>query len=380
VINWDHNATTPLRAEVAALLVERISSGLPGNASSVHRLGRAARKALEQARAQVAQVMGAEPREIVFAGSGSDAAALCLKGAYAARTEAGRTRVVISAVEHPAVMKAAAQLERHGATVTRVAPGTDGRVDAARVSAALGPDVALCSLMWANNETGVLQPVREVAAACRGAGVTFHVDAVQAVGKVRVNLRELNADLLTFAPHKFGGPAGVGVAVVRRGLPVEALVPGHQEDGKRGGTPNVALAEAAALALQLADAGLDAWEARVRPLRDAFEAGLRAALPGVHVHGEMAPRVANTTHARFDGADGEALLVALDLEGICVSTGAACASGSLAPSHVLTAMGLTPGQAHASVRFSLGHEATVQEVERVLSVLREAVPRARDAA
>ncbi len=380
MINWDHNASTPLRAEVAALLVERLSAQPAGNPSSVHRLGREARKALEQARARVAHVLGAEPREVVFSGSGSDAAALCLKGSYLARAGEGRRRVVISAIEHPAVLKAAAQLERHGAQVTRVAPGPEGCVDAVRMAAALGPDVAVCSLMWANNETGVLQPVRAVAAACRAAGVPFHVDAVQAVGKVRVNLRELDADLLTFAPHKFGGPAGVGVAVVRRGLSVEALVPGSQEDGKRGGTPSVPLAEAAALALSLADAELDAWEARVRPLRDAFETGLRAALPGVYVHGEAAPRVANTTHARFDGADGEALLVALDLEGICVSTGAACASGSLAPSHVLTAMGLSPAQAHASVRFSLGREATSREVERVLAVLREAVPRARDAA
>jgi cysteine desulfurase len=233
--------------------------------------------------------------------------------------------------------------------------------------------------MWANNETGELQPVQEVAAACRAAGIPFHVDAVQAVGKVRVNLRELNADMITFAPHKFGGPVGVGVAVVRRGLPLEALVPGHQEDGKRGGTPSVALAEAAALSLSLADAELDAWQARVLPLRDAFESGLRT-LPGVHVHGDSVPRVANTTHARFDGAEGEALMVALDLEGICVSTGAACSSGSLAPSHVLLSMGLTPAQAHASVRFSLGRGASLDEVKRVLAVLREAVPRAREAA
>jgi len=380
MINWDHNATTPLRAEVAALLVDRLAAGHGANPSSVHRLGREARKRLEQARTQVARVVGGEPREVVFVGSGSDAAALCLKGAYFARAEPGRTRVVVSAVEHPAVLKAAAQLERHGARVTHVAPGTDGRVAAAEMAAALGPDVAVCSLMWANNETGVLQPVREVAAACRDAGIPLHVDAVQAVGKVRVNLRELNADMITFAPHKFGGPAGVGVAVVRRGLPLEALVPGHQEDGKRGGTPSVAFAEAAALAYALADTEVEAWEARLRPLRDAFEAGLRATLPGVHVHGVAAPRVANTTLARFDGADGEALLVALDLEGICVSTGAACTSGSLAPSHVLTAMGLSPAQAHGAVRFSLGREATPGEVERVLAVLREAVPRARDAA
>jgi cysteine desulfurase len=378
VINWDHNATTPLRPEVAELLVRRIREGAGGNASSIHASGRAARRLLEDARASVAHVLGAEPKEITFTGSGTEAAALCLKGAWFAR-EPTRTRVVVSAVEHPAVLKAAAQLERHGARITRVPPGPDGRVEAARMVEALGPDVAVCSLMWANNETGVLQPVREVAAGCRSAGVPFHVDAVQAVGKVRVNLREVNADFLTFSAHKFGGPAGVGVAVVRRGLTLEPLAPGHQEDGRRGGTQDVRGAEATALALSLADAELEAWTARLLRLRDGFEEALRARLPDVHVHGAGAPRVANTSNVRFDGADGEALLIALDLAGICVSTGAACSSGSLAPSHVLTAQGLSPAQAHASLRFSLGREASSDEVERVLSVLCEAVPRSRAA-
>jgi cysteine desulfurase len=379
VINWDHNATTPLRPEVAELLVRRIREGAGGNASSIHASGRAARRVLEDARAQVAHVLGAEPKEITFTGSGTEAAALCLKGAWFARRDATRTRVVVSAVEHPAVLKAAAQLERHGATVTRVPPEPDGRVDASRMAEALGPDVAVCSLMWANNETGVLQPVRELAAACRRSGVPFHVDAVQAVGKVRVNLREVNADLLTFSAHKFGGPPGVGVAVVRRGVTLEALAPGHQEDGRRGGTQDVRGAEATSLALSLADAEVEAWAARLSLLRDGFEARLRARLPSIHVHGADAPRVANTSNVRFDGADGEALLIALDLAGICVSTGAACSSGSLAPSHVLTAQGLSPAQAHASLRFSLGREATEDEVERVLATLCEAVPRSRAA-
>lgn len=377
MINWDHNATTPLRPEVVDLLVRRTREDALGNASSIHALGRSARRLLEDARGSVAHVLGAEPKEITFTGSGTEAAALCLKGAWFARRDRAKTRLVISAVEHPAVLKTAAQLERHGATVTHVPPGADGRVDAGRMSDALGPDVAVCSLMWANNETGVVQPVREVAAACRRADVLFHVDAVQAVGKIRVNLRGVNADLLTFSAHKFGGPPGVGVAVVRRGVGLEALAPGHQEDGRRGGTQDVRGAEATALALRLADAEVESWEARVQPLRDAFEARLRAVLPGVHVHGEGAPRVANTSNVRFDGADGEALLIALDLAGICVSTGAACSSGSLAPSHVLTAQGLTAAQAHASLRFSLGGGATAGEVDRVLEVLREAVPRSR---
>ncbi|MCY1014839.1 cysteine desulfurase family protein [Pyxidicoccus sp. MSG2] len=377
MIYWDYNAAAPVRPEVAALLARAFSQGGFGNASSVHQGGRDARARLDAARAKVARVLGCEPKEITFTGSGSEADALALVGAFHARPVPERRRVVTSAVEHPALLGAVAQLEREGASVVRLAPGPDGRVRAEDVLAALTPDTALCSLMWANNETGVVQPAAEVARACRQRGVLFHTDAVQAAGKVPLSLREVDADLLSLSAHKFGGPPGVGVLVVRKGVDVRALTPGHQEGGRRGGTQNVPYAEALALALELAAGELSEVSARVGALRDAFEREALASLSGVEVNGAGAPRVPNTSNLRFDGVEGEALLMALDLDGICVSTGAACASGTLTPSHVLRAMGLSATQARGSLRFSLGPSTSEVEVERVIQALRQHVPKVR---
>lgn len=380
MIYWDYNAAAPVRPEVAALLSRAFSQGGFGNASSVHQGGREARARLDTARAKVARLLGCEPKEVTFTGSGSEADALALVGAWHARPAPQKRRLVTSAVEHPALLAAAAQLEREGAQVVRVAPGADGRVREEDVLAALTPDTALCSLMWANNETGVVQPVAQVARACRQRGVLFHTDAVQAAGKVPLSLREVDADLLSLSAHKFGGPPGVGVLVVRKGVDVQALTPGHQEGGRRGGTQNVPHAEALALALELAAAEQPEVSARVGALRDAFEREVRASLPDVEVNGAGAPRVPNTSNLRFGGVEGEALLMALDLDGICASSGAACASGTLTPSHVLRAMGLTPAQARGSLRFSLGPGTSEAEVERVLGALRQSVPRVRELA
>ena len=377
MIYWDHNAAAPVRPEVATLLARAFSEGGWGNASSVHRQGREARGRLDAARARVARVLGCEPKEVCFTGSGSEADALALKGAWLARKEPRRRRVVTSPIEHPAVLAALKHLEALGAEVVRVAPGRGGRVPLEALLEALTPETALCSLMWANNETGVVQPAAELSRACRQRGILFHTDAVQAVGKLPTTLREVDADLLALSAHKFGGPAGAGVLVVRRGVEVQALTPGHQEAGLRGGTQNVPYAEALALALELAHEEQPVHAARVEALRDTFEREVRARLPDVTVNGEGAPRVPNTSNLCFHGADGEALLIALDLEGICVSSGAACASGTLTPSHVLLAMGLTPAQAHGSLRFSLGPGATEAEVARVVEALATHVPRAR---
>lgn len=380
MIYWDHNAATPLRPEVAAALARAFTTGGWGNASSVHQAGREARGRLDAARARVARALGCEPKEVCFTSSGSEADALALKGAFLARREPLRRRIVTSSVEHPAVLAALAQLEKQGAEVVRVRPGADGRVPAEAVLDALTPETALCSLMWANNETGVVQPATVVARACRQRGILFHTDAVQVAGKLPLSLREVDADLLALSAHKFGGPAGAGLLVVRKGVDVQALTPGHQEAGHRGGTQNVPYAEALALALELALAEQPTAAAQVGALRDAFEREVRSRLPDVTVNGGDAPRVPNTSNLHFHGADGEALLIALDLEGICASSGAACASGTLSPSHVLTAMGLTPAQAHASLRFSLGPGTTAAEVDRVVEALRTHVPRARDLA
>ena len=377
MIYWDHNAAAPVRPEVGALLARAFTQGGFGNASSVHGGGREARGRLDVARAKVARLLGCEPKEICFTASGSEADALALLGAYAARPVKERRRVVASTLEHPALLGALTGLEREGAQVVRLSPAPDGRVSLEAVLEALTPDTALCSLMWANNETGVLQPVAEVARACRQRGILFHTDAVQAAGKVPLTLREVDADLLSLSAHKFGGPQGVGVLVVRKGVDVRALTPGHQEGGRRGGTQNVPYAEALALALELATTEQSATAARVGAMRDGFERQVLARLTGVTVNGAGAPRVPNTSNLRFDGVEGEALLMALDLEGICVSSGAACASGTLSPSHVLRAMGLSPAQARGSLRFSLGASTTDAEVARVVEALCTHVPRVR---
>ncbi|WP_141322816.1 cysteine desulfurase family protein [Myxococcus sp. AB025B] len=377
MIYWDHNAAAPVRAEVALLLARAFSQGGHGNASSVHSAGREARARLDAARARVARVLGCEPKEVCFTASGSEADALALVGAFHARPVAERRRVVTSSVEHPALLGAVARLEQEGAQVVRVAPGPDGRVREEDLLAALTPDTALCSLMWANNETGVVQPAAELSRACRKQGVLFHTDAVQAAGKVPLSLREVDADLLSLSAHKFGGPSGVGVLVVRKGVDVRALTPGHQEGGRRGGTQNIPHAEALALALELAASEQPQVASRVGALRDAFEQAVLAQVPGVVVNGAGAPRVPNTSNLRFEGVEGEALLIALDLEGICVSMGAACASGTLTPSHVLRAMGLSAAEARGSLRFSLGSETREDDVRQVVDALRRHVPTVR---
>ena len=324
MIYWDHNAATPLHAQVAAQLAASLAAGHPAaNPSSTHREGRAARARLDAARSRTARVLGCEPKEVCFTASGSESAALALKGAFLARKDPARRRIVTSSIEHPALLAALAQLQPLGAELVHVPPGAEGRVSAERLQEALTADTALCSLMWANNETGVVQPVRELAQACRAQGIPFHTDAVQAAGKLPLGFHHVDADLLSLSAHKFGGPAGVGALVVRGGLPLLPLTPGHQEGGRRGGTPNLAFIEALALALELAQAEQPAHAAHLCALRDAFEAQVLAALPGVSVNGAGAPRVANTSNLHFAGADGEALLIALDLDGFSVSARAA---------------------------------------------------------
>lgn len=368
MIYLDHNAGSPLRPEISKLLAEAFAADAGGNPSSVHRAGRAARRRLDVARETVARRLGCTPREIVFTGSGSEGAAIAVLGAFRARKDRSKTRVVTTAIEHPSVLGAVTQLEREGAEVVRVAPGADGRVPLEALLEALTPATAVCSVQWVNNETGVIQPAAGVARACAERKIVFHCDAVQAFGKLDASLREVPADLLSLSAHKLGGPAGVGVLFNRRGVDVAGVTPGHQENGRRGGTQSVAFAEALALALTSATP-----DERLTALRDDFEAKVRAALPDTQVNG-TAPRVGNTSNLWFPDVDGEALLIALDLEGICVSTGAACASGSLTPSHVLLAMGRTSTQAHGSLRFSLGSTTTAAELDTVVAALTRLVP------
>jgi cysteine desulfurase len=375
VIYWDYNATAPLRAAVAHHLASAWSNGAArGNASSTHRAGQLARARLDDAREKVAGLLGCESKEICFTSSGSEANAAAIKGAFfAARSREGKKTLVTSSIEHPSLGATLAQLSREGARIVEIAPEADGRVSADKLISALDGDVALCSLMWANNETGVLQPVAEVADACRERGVPFHTDAVQAVGKVPVSLREVKASLLSLSAHKFGGPTGIGALVIRADTEIEPLLPGHQEGGHRGGTPNVELAEALAIALGESSSALREEAARIKSLRDRFEARLAERLPRIKIHGGRSPRVPNTSSIQFEGVDGEALLMGLDLQGICASSGAACASGSLSPSHVLTAMGVSPKAARSSLRFSIGPSTPEEEMEAVIEALVRAV-------
>lgn len=377
MIYWDYNAGAPLLQEVAEHLKTAFGEAA-GNPSSVHRMGREARRRFDAARDRIASLLGASPREVVFTASGSEAGALAVMGGFRGRKDKRRTRVVTTAIEHPAVLRSIDQLEREGAEVVRLQPNADGVVEANRFEPWLDHQTALVSLMWVNNETGCIQPAPQVARRCAEEGIIFHTDAVQAVGRLEATLRDCPADLLSLSAHKLGGPAGVAALLCRRTVTLSALIPGHQEDGRRGGTPNIALAEAMAIALRTACESREPLNKHLQCLRDSFEEQLLARVSGVTIHGAQAPRVANTSNVRFDGVDGEALLIALDLAGICASSGAACASGTLRPSHVLLAMGLTASQTQASLRFSLGHLATQKEVTAVVEALAKHVPLARN--
>ena len=377
MILLDHNAGGPLLPKVAAHLKTAFDDA-SGNPSSVHQAGRLVRRRLDAARERVASVLGCLPREVSFTGSGSEAAALAVLGAFRGRKETSKTRVVTTAIEHPCVLGSVAQLEREGAEVIRVAPEADGAVKLEKLLAAIDPaKTAVVSVQWVNNETGVIQPVAELSRHCAKVGVIFHTDAVQAFGRVPASLREVPATLLSLSAHKLGGPAGAGVLFNKRGVELAAATPGHQENGRRGGTQSVVFAEAMSMALEHAVRHADDFVTHVEPLRDRFEREVRAAFPDVVSNG-TASRVCSTSNLQFRGVDGEALLIALDLEGICVSTGAACASGSLTPSHVLTAMGCTSAQASSSLRFSFGATNTDAEVDTVIGALKRLVPASRE--
>jgi cysteine desulfurase len=371
-IYLDHNATFPPFPE-AVRAMQGWLEGF-GNPSSVHWHGRRARAALEEARARVAALCGGRPAEIVLTSGATEANALALRGALDA---AGGGDLVISAIEHPSVAATAEWLEGRGVGRTRVGVGREGRVDPAAVAAALGPRTVLVSVMLANHETGVVQPIREIAAAARRAGALVHTDAAQAAGRVPIDAEALGVDLLTLSAHKLGGPPGVGALWVRPGTPLAPLLHGGgQEAGRRAGTENLAGAVGFGAAARVA-ADLARDGAAVAALRDRLETGLCAAWPGAVVHGRGAARLPNTACLGFPGLDGEAAVMRLDLEGIAASLGSACASGSMRPSPVLLAMGAGEDLARASLRFSLGPRTTRAEIDRTVEVFERCVAPAR---
>jgi len=377
-IYLDHNASTQVRPEVLEAMLPYFSEHF-GNASSAHAFGQEARGGIEDARVHVAALLNATPAEIVFTSGGTEADNLGVIGGARALPFKGR-HVIVSAIEHDAVRHAADALEREGYTVTRVAPDAHGVVHAEAVAEAIRADTALVSVMAANNETGVVQPVAEIGAVCAKRGVAFHVDAVQAAGKIPIDVQAWQATLATIAGHKFYGPKGVGALYVKRGFkPVPLQHGGDHEKGRRPGTENVPAIVGLGKAAELAHREMAESAPRIARLRDRLEAGILELVPHVVGHGTQAARVPNTSHLSFVGAEGEHLILSLDMKGIAVSSGAACKAGSAHPSHVLLAMGVSREVAQSAVRFSLGRCSSAEEVERVLEVLPAVVSKLRAA-
>ncbi len=375
----DHNATTPLAPEVLAAMTPYLT-GRFGNPSSLHAWGQEARQAMERARTAVARALGAADKDtIVFTAGGTEADNLALLGVGAAQQARGR-HIIISAVEHHAVLQTAVHLARLGFEVTRLPVDAQGLLDPDEVRGAIRSDTILVSLMHGNNETGVLFPIARVGRICRERGVTFHTDAVQTFGKLPLDVEALHVDLLSLSGHKIHGPKGMGALFIRRGTEMRPLIHGGtQERSRRAGTENVAAAVGLARAMELMLQGQEGAAKRLADLRDRLELGLMAALPGVLRNGHPTERLPHTANLAFTAVEAESLIVALDLCGVGVSSGAACSSGSLEPSHVLAAMGLPRERVNGSVRFSLGRWTTAEEIDHVLEALPPIVERMRRA-
>jgi len=371
VIYLDNNASTKLDPEVAAAFEE--AAALAGNPSSVHGEGRRARRVIEEARDEVARLVGAAPEEMFFTSGGTESNAMAILGSVAGRTG----RVVFSGAEHPSVREAVERLARQGNETVAVNPETSGALDSGKVIAAAEPGTLLVTLMAANNEYGGLFPIREVACAVRAGGALFHTDAAQAAGRIPIDVEEWGVDLLSLSAHKFHGPKGVGALYVRRGVALQAHTPGGGQEKKlRAGTENTAgivgLGAAALLARRrLGEA------ASIARLRDRLEAGILQRVEKARVVGRGGPRLPNTSALLFEDLSGEALLIRLDLEGVAVSVGSACSSGTLAPSPAILSLGIPPAEAKSVVRFSLSRLTTGEEIDRVLEIVTRVVGEAR---
>lgn len=375
----DHAATTPLDPRVLEAMLPYLTARF-GNPSSVYHLGREARKGLDDARQTVADLLNASPQEIVFTSSGTEGDNLALQGlAQAVRQQGEGRHIVTSAIEHPAVLQTCAQLESAGWAVTYLPVNGDGLLQPEALEEALRPDTALVSVMYANNEVGTVEPLRELAAATHARGAYFHTDAVQAGCYLPLDVAVLGVDLLSLSAHKFYGPRGAGVLYVRRGTPLLPLLyGGGQERGRRPSTENVAGAVGLAAALQLAQEGRAQHTAHCAALRDRLIAGILGGIPGARLTGHPTLRLANHASFCFAGLSGETLLVKLDQQGICASSGSACHAGILEPSHVLTALGVPADLALGALRLSVGRENTAEEIEHVLEVLPRVIAELRE--
>jgi cysteine desulfurase len=376
-IYLDHNATTPLDPQVADRVAQAMRD-VWGNASSVHHFGQQAKAALDEARGAVAALIGAEASEVVFTAGGTESDNLAIRGAAEALEPSGRKHLVTSAIEHEAVLNTVKSLAKRGWRVTTVPVDAGGVVSIDRLRDALSDDTALVSVMHANNEIGTIQPIAELAAIAHERGALFHTDAVQSAGKIAIDVKTLGVDLLTIAGHKFYGPKGTGALWLRRGVRLVApITGGKQERNRRAGTENVPALVGLGVAANVAARKFADEGPRLSALRDRLEAGILATIPGTDRNGAASPRVPNTANISIDRVEAESLLIGLDLAGIAVSSGSACSSGTLEPSHVLKAMGLPHARTLGSIRFSLGASNTDADIDRVLEVLPPLVEKLR---
>lgn len=365
---FDHNATTPVAPAVIQAMADALAADY-GNPSSIHYHGQQARKQLEAARCSVAALLGASPKEVVFTSGGTESDNLALFGAVRASTRASK-HIVTSAIEHPAVLQACAQLEREGVAVTYVAPDANGVITADAVQGAFRDNTVLVSIMHVNNELGTVQPIAEIASLAKRSGVLLHSDGVQAAGKLPVKVDELGVDLYSISAHKLNGPKGCGALYVRKGVKIASMqYGGRHEQGRRAGTENVPSVVGFGAAAQLAAEKLIDEQQRLATLRDALEVVILARVPGIAINGRNAARVSNTTNLQFAGVGGESVVIALDLKGFAVSSGSACSSGAVEPSHVLLALGLSPDEARSSVRISMGSGNDQKQVDRLVDAI-----------
>lgn len=371
------NAATTRLSDTAFDAMKPFMLAEYGNASTLYKLGRSAHKAVENARGVFAKGINALPAEIYFTSGGTESDNWAIKGTAHRLAESGKKHIVTDNIEHHAVLNSAKALEREGFEVTYVSSDKNGLVRAEDVAAAIRPDTAMVSVMFANNELGTIQPVAEIGSICRSAGVLFHCDAVQAAGILPIDVKAMNIDLLSISAHKFHGPKGVGIMYARRGCAPETYIDGgEQERGHRAGTENVAGIVGAAAAFAEAISERNKKADRLCAMRDEIQSGLMK-IPGAQVNGGAAPRLPGTLNMSFDGIDGQSLIFELDLKGLAASSGSACASGSVNPSHVLLALGLPYKLAHGSLRLSLGKYNTPDEAERIIRIVSDTVAELR---
>ncbi len=372
----DNSATTRLDDEVLKEMIPYFSD-VYGNASSLHAFGREALAAVDKSRETIASLLGANPNEIYFTSGGTESDNWALKGAAQAYGKYGK-HIITTAIEHPAMMETCHKLEKDGFDVTYIGVNSDGLVDPEEIKKAVRDDTILVSVMFANNEMGAIQPIGEIGRFCRKEGILFHTDAVQAAGTIKINVKELNIDMLSLSAHKFHGPKGMGLLYLRNGVKIEKLIAGgHQERGNRAGTTNTPGIVGMAKALEIAVRDMEKNNEHMRKLRDYFIDRVEKEIPYCHLNGGREHRLVNNANFSFDYIEGESILMVLDLNGIAVSSGSACSSGSLEPSHVILATGASMEQAHSSIRFSLGKETTKEEIDYTIETLKAAVEKLR---